>query len=499
MTTNITHIQEHHFQALFEIIKEINTMRDLDALLSRIMDLAMHALEAERGFIILCRDHNTRFEVATARNIDTTELKSNQIYSTSLVKKILETQHGLLSHDTLEDERFRNAASVMQLKIRSMAAVPLRLRDAILGVICVDSIRNRKMFTEQSLNFLEAFANQAALAIENAQLYESLQHENLSLKRVVEQVYPFHQIIGQSPAMQRVFELMEKVARTEVTVLIEGESGTGKELVARAIHAHGPRRQKPFVGLFCGALSSTLLESELFGHKRGAFTGAIADKKGLLEIADGGTFFLDEIADINLALQTELLRVLQEGEIKRVGDTQIRKVSIRFISATNKILEEQVRQRLFREDLYYRLKVISIQLPPLREREQDMILLANHFLARYRLKTNPRVTAFSDRALKLIQEYHWPGNVRELENVVQAALVLTDRTQIFPEHLPISQRNNRLEGDSLNLDEITDRAVRKALALHGGNRTKAAETLGVSVRWLQYRLKNLGEKVTENE
>lgn len=491
MSNTISDMSAHHFKALFEISEEINSVLNLDTLLSKIMDIAMRALDAERGFIILSREGTQHFQTITARNIDEREVLNSEQFSTSVIRKIFQTQKGILSHDALEDQRFCDFESVMALKIRSMAAVPLRLRDKFIGVIYVDSIKNRRNFNEKSLNFLEAFSNQAALAIENARLYESLEQENRILKRDMEKIFPFNEIIGQSSTMKQVFSLMEKIARTNVTVLIYGESGTGKELVARAIHAHGPRRNQPFVGQYCGALQETLLESELFGHKRGAFTGAIADKKGLLEIADGGTFFLDEIADISFSLQTELLRVIQEGEIKRVGDTHIRKVDVRFLSATNKSLEEQVKRGLFREDLYYRLNVISIKLPPLRERKDDIPLLADYFLKKYKMKTNSEVTGFSSSALKVIQDYYWPGNVRELENVIQAALVMSDRPKIYPEHLPIYQKARPDEHENLNLSDVTNRYVRKALQMHGGNRTKAAQELGVSVRWLQYRLKEL--------
>lgn len=491
MNTPFTDIRENHFKALFEISKEINSVHDLNSLLAKIMDIAMHALAAERGFIILGSDNFDHLEAITVRNLDENEVVNSHQFSTSIIKKIIETNSGLLSHDALDDERFREAESVLALKIRSMAAVPLRLHNKIIGVIYVDSTHNRKMFTEQSLEFLDAFANQAALAIENARLYESLQQENRILKRDVQQIFPFHEIIGNSPAMKKVFEIMEKVARTDVTVLIEGASGTGKELVARALHENGPRRNKPFVGQYCGALQESLLASELFGHKKGAFTGAIENKKGLLEIADEGTFFLDEIGDISLAIQTDLLRVIQEGEIKPVGETRIRRVNVRFISATNKNLHEQVRQGLFREDLFYRLNVIKIRMPRLCEREGDILLLADHFLKKYAPKTNPRVVGFSAAAIELMQRYQWPGNVRELENAIQAALVLADEAQIQPKHLPLHLGGEPIPSETLNVKEMTDILVRRALKKCGGNRIQTAQTLGVSVRWLQYRLKEL--------
>lgn len=493
MGDQIPDIREDHFKALYEISHEINSEHDLSQLLQKIMDITLRALDAERGFLILCKSETPPYEALVVRNIEENEIVTEKQYSTSIIQKILQSQSALLSHDALEDERFQGAESVMALKIRSIAAVPLRLHDKIIGVIYVDSTRNRKMFTEKSLDFLNAFANQAALAIDNARLYESLQHENVILKRDVEKIFPFNEIIGESKAMQKVFSVMEKVARTDVTVLIEGESGTGKELVARAIHAHGPRKNKPFVAQYCGSLQESLLASELFGHKRGAFTGATQDKKGLLEIADGGTFFLDEIADISFAIQTDLLRVIQEGEIKAVGDTKIKKVDVRFIAATNKNLQEQVKQGLFREDLYYRLNVIHFDLPPLRDRSQDILLLADYFLKKLAPKTNPTVTGFSPEVLDIMQKYNWPGNVRELENAIQAALVLAEQPLIGPENLPVGSKGEGGEPVSLNIEAMTNHLVKKALNKFDGNRTNAAEALGVSVRWLQYRIKEMPE------
>lgn len=486
-------IRENHFKALYEIGREINSLRAPESLLSEIMDIAMRALAAERGFIVLIDSHKKQSDVAAARNISENKAIDLMQIPSSVIRKVIDSRQCVLSHDALEDPRFRDAKSVVTLKVRSMAAVPLRIRDKLIGIIYIDSTKNRKMFAESSLQFLEAFANQAGIAIENARLYQAVQHENISLKRDIEKIFPFNEIIGESQPIKNVFRLMEKVARSDVTVLIEGDSGTGKELVARAIHANGSRRHKPFVAQYCGALQDSLLESELFGHKKGAFTGAIHDKKGLFEIADRGTFFLDEIAEISLALQTELLRVIQEGEIKAVGDTAIKKVDVRIISATNKKLEHEVENGKFREDLFYRLKVITISLPALRERGDDVFLLADYFLKKYGSRLNPQVTGFSANALKLLKSYHWPGNVRELENIIQAALVLTDGTLIDSEHLALSHKRGADFAD-LNLKAAEKRLVINALNRYGGNRKNAAEALGVSQRWLQYKLKEIEAK-----
>ena len=272
-------------------------------------------------------------------------------------------------------------------QIRSVMSVPFVLRGKLLGAIYLDSKARRGGFTDDSLAFIKSFSNLAAIAIENARLMEALRDENYQLRSEVQRHYHFREIIGNSQKMQNVFEMLTKIIHSDISVLLEGESGTGKELVARALHYNGPRRDKPFIAQFCGNLSETLLESELFGHKRGAFTGAISDKKGLLEVANGGTFFLDEVADIPTSIQTKLLRVLQDGEFRRVGDTENRKVDVRIVSATNKSLAREVEKGTFREDLFYRLNVITVHMPPLRERTGDIPLLVQHFLTKHANKS----------------------------------------------------------------------------------------------------------------
>jgi Nif-specific regulatory protein len=297
-------------------------------------------------------------------------------------------------------------------------------------------------------------------------------------------------IIGQSPKMKQVFDIINSVLDSDATVLIQGESGTGKELVARAIHHHGLRRDKPFVALFCGSLPESLLESELFGHKKGAFTGASYDKKGLFETADSGTFFLDEIGDISPKLQTQLLRVLQEGEIKRVGENHVRKVDVRIIAATNKDLLEKIKDGTFREDLYYRLNVINIFLPPLRERAEDILMLGQHFLMKFAAKYKKNIHGFSSTAFDLLPRYPWPGNVRELENTIERAVVLAKGALIGPDDLRLTESNGHLHLPSgMTLEQLARHLVKQTLQETGGNVTHAAVRLGVSRRWIQYKQK----------
>jgi len=307
-------------------------------------------------------------------------------------------------------------------------------------------------------------------------------------------------IVGQSEAMRELFDLIEKVSRTDSTVLISGESGTGKELVARAIHYKSPRRSRPLVAVNCAALPEELLESELFGHVRGAFTGAVRDRRGRFELADRGTIFLDEVSEMSPALQVKLLRVLQEREFERVGDTRTVRVDIRVIAATNQDLEELVRQGRFREDLYYRLNVIPIHIPPLRERKSDIPLLLLHFLKAFNALRGGRVEGFSPEAMNLLMEYDWPGNVRELENLVERLVVLKGEGMVRPEDLPEKIREGELipsqrggEKGTLNLSravsEFEKRLIIDALRKANGVKSEAARLLGIKRTTLLEKMK----------
>ncbi|MCS6952135.1 MAG: sigma-54 dependent transcriptional regulator [Bryobacterales bacterium] len=313
------------------------------------------------------------------------------------------------------------------------------------------------------------------------------------LRENLQEIYPTAELIGKSPPMKRVMELIDMVAPTETTVLITGESGTGKELVARAIHALSPRRYMPMVVIHCGALTETLLESELFGHERGAFTGAQYRKKGKFEVADGGTVFLDEISDISLKTQTDLLRVLQEKEIVRVGGTQPIKVDFRCIAATNKNLEELVKAGTFRPDLYYRLNVFTIQLPPLRERREDIPLLAEHFLRKYATAMNRPVPRLTAEAVDLLLQYDWPGNVRELENAIERALVISRGAEIQPAHFPF-QLQAPAVCDGLTLEQVERAHIERVVRQCEGNLSRAARILDIDRSTLYAKLKRYGLK-----
>jgi len=327
-----------------------------------------------------------------------------------------------------------------------------------------------------------------------------LKRENILLKKEFVQQSSFEKIIGQAESMQSMFRTVLKIAEFKSTVLIMGESGTGKELLARAIHVRSPRKKKPFVAINCGAIPENLLESELFGYVRGAFTDAVRNKQGLFEEADGGTLFLDEIGELPLGLQVKLLRVLQEDEIRRVGENQPRKVDVRILAATIRDLAEEVRLSQFREDLFYRLNVLSVKIPPLRERSVDIPLLVDHFLERCNQKLGTKVAGVDPAAMKMLMEYPWPGNVRELENLVERAVILCDGNRITPDLLTdkvshqAPQPSTHLPPGQLSIKKTTrameEELIKRALAETGGNRTRAAKLLEISHRTLLYKLKD---------
>ncbi len=334
------------------------------------------------------------------------------------------------------------------------------------------------------------------LALENERLLNELQaanerlkDENLYLKREVQSESRFENIIGKSPAMERVFDLVEKVVDSSVTVLLIGETGTGKGLIAHHIHFHGPRKGRLFIAQNCGALPETLLESELFGHKRGSFTGAVQDKKGLFEVADGGTIFLDEVSEMSPAMQVKLLQVLQEGKLRRIGDTEYKQVNVRIISATNKDLKAEVQKSTFREDLYYRLSVFPIRMPSLRERSEDIPLLAHHFLEKHSQKMNKRIVGIRQEAMERLCGYDFPGNVRELENLIERAMILSSGSQLEPgEWLPAPRVAPHPAG-ILTLEAYERDLMLERIRARRGNLGLAAKDLGISRTTLWRRMK----------
>src|SRR5262249_7877718 len=353
--------------------------------------------------------------------------------SQTITQQVLRERIALLSNDLFDENAPVETASLTEQNICSVLCVPLEGFDKLLGVIYLDTTDISTRFDEHHLQLLTAIAGIAAVAFEHANHFELLQNEN---QRLRQEFKIEHQLVGQSEQINAVLQFISKVAPADSTVLIRGESGTGKELAARAIHLNSPRSAKPFLAINCATLTETLIETELFGHEKGAFTGAIALKRGKLEIADSGTVFLDEIAELSPLIQAKLLRVLQEREFERLGGTRPIKVDVRIIAATNKDLEGAIKQKQFREDLYYRLNVVSVVMPSLRKRREDIPLLASYFVSVFSKKCKRRVLGISAEARALMQAYDWPGNVRELENAIERAVVLGSTEMIIPEDLP---------------------------------------------------------------
>ncbi|MFY1829867.1 sigma-54-dependent transcriptional regulator [Myxococcus fulvus] len=343
-------------------------------------------------------------------------------------------------------------------------------------------------------------ADQVLVTLSKALEKRSLRQEAEALRdQVRTRVRRFHDIIGESPQLQGIYDVVRRAASTRATVLILGESGTGKELIAQALHQESPRRDKPFIRVHCAALSESLLESELFGHEKGAFTGAIARKEGRFELADGGTLFLDEIGEISPTVQVKLLRVLQQRELERVGGTQTLKVDVRIVAATHRDLAAEVKAGRFREDLYYRLNVVSVTLPPLRERKSDIPALVNHFLEKYGDSYGKQVRGLAPGTLQALLAHDWPGNIRELENAIERAVVLTQGQELTTDDLPPVLRGPRPSGTSqgslipgATLAAIEREAILRTLEMVQGSTSRAAEVLGISVRKIQYRLKEYG-------
>jgi len=484
--------------ALYEMVGALGSERDIDRLLESILDMALKVVQAERGMILLLDPDDRSFSVRLVRNLEEETEKDAEAFSRSVIERA-GSGESVLAVDAGRDDRFRSLRSVSLFGIRSLMCVPLRLRERIVGTVYLDSRSGGTVFTREDLRFVEAFADHAALALDNARELERLALENARLRREAESKVRFENIVGESPAMERVFALMSKVAASELPVLIQGESGTGKELVARAIHFHGPRRDSACLTENCAAIPETLLESELFGHVRGAFTGAERDRAGLFEEADGGTLFLDEIGDMSPAMQARLLRVLQEGEIRRVGGERPIAVDVRVIAASHRDLEQEVEAGRFREDLLYRLKVLVVRLPPLRERVGDIRLLVDFLLERIAAERGRERPRISVEVMERLERYRWPGNVRQLQNVLQRLALLAGSGPIDLALLETDRELGRLfdagkrAAEPLYSLEANERErIRSALEQARGNRSRAARMLGISRATIYRKLKAYG-------
>jgi transcriptional regulator with GAF, ATPase, and Fis domain len=479
--------------ALLRISSAISGIQKAEDLQARVLAMIFEVIPAERGAILLVGHNPDGFVSGTYRERDTDAGEPFRISRTT-ARQVLRDGVAVMGNDVLTDQAFKPTESIVASQIRSLLCVPLMVFQTKLGIIYADTTHPGAHFDEHHLHLLTAIASIAAVALEHARYVEWLEGEN---QRLQEEINIEHDMVGESGRIKDVLVFIKRVAAVDSNVLICGESGTGKELVARAIHKNSKRVNRPFVAINCAELDENLLKSELFGHERGSFTGATAQKKGKMEIANGGTVFLDEIGELAPPLQAKLLRAIQEREIERVGGTHPIKVDIRIVAATNRNLEEAIRTAMFRQDLFYRLNVVAITMPPLRERREDIPLLATYFVQKYSREANRPVVGISPEAHALLKHYDWPGNVRELENALERAVVLGSSEHIRPEDLPeaLVERTEPSRGEVLRyrdaVNSVKRQIILKAIEQAGGNFTEAAKLLDLHPNYLHRLIRNM--------
>jgi Nif-specific regulatory protein len=491
---------------LYEITKALNEHLDLKRSLYRVLDILSSSMDMVRGTITLLDPVRNEIHIEVAHGITRSAIERVRYkLGEGVTGQVIETGKAVAIPRISEEPRFldRTASRKRQhTREISFFCVPIKKGNQVIGALSVDRPYDDAYALDDGKRLLSVIATMIAshvIKLETVRLeHERLRDENRRLQGELKNKYTISNIIGSSNRMREVFQMVSQVCRSNATVLIRGESGTGKELVANSIHYNSQRASTPFVKVNCAALPSNLIESELFGHEKGAFTGAIKQKIGKFELAHRGTIFLDEVGSINLDVQANLLRILQEKEFDRVGGQRTIKVDVRVIAATNKNLEQAVEDGTFRGDLYYRLNVFPIYMPPLRERKTDILMLADYFLEKYAKENHKDIRRFSTPAIDMLMQYHWPGNVRELENCIERAVLLCEEGVIHSYHLPPTLQTGQESGTlpALSLEEAVANLEREmlidALKNTRGNITSAAQILQTTVRKFAYKAEQHG-------
>ena len=472
-----TVVDQNIYKKLLELSDSILEVNEFDNLLEKLLDMIISLVNAEKGYILIFKGKD--IVAASARNIKKENIGNPlRELSDSIIAKVIDSGRPIIVSDALNDTIFGGSKSIINLKLSSVLSAPLKSGSNLIGLIYLGNNNVSHLFEHESLEILTIFAALTSLIVQNAFLLNQL---DVEVKDKFNMKYG--SIIGSSTKMKEVYDKIEKVAKTDISILITGETGTGKELVAKEIHAHSDRKDKPFIVVNCAAIPENLMESEFFGHKKGSFTGATSDSKGKFISANTGTIFLDEIGEMPLNLQAKLLRVLQEKIVIPVGDTTEHYIDVRVVAATNKNLQEEVKKGNFREDLLYRLNVIQIEIPQLSQREDDIEILSKFFLKNFSDKYKKKVIGFTPRSLELMKKYQWPGNVRELENKVKKAVVLADKIHITPDLLGIKDHEkDKIMPLSIAKQEFQREYIMTALKRNNDNKAKTARELEIDVR-----------------
>ncbi|MEM1034012.1 MAG: sigma 54-interacting transcriptional regulator [Myxococcota bacterium] len=500
-TTQLTQLGGHEIagvRKLYAFNEKLSQIRDVDELLDAMLDSVIELSHAQRGFVLLLESTfdgamaasgatggsgEHKWVVRASRGVDQAAIADPEgKVSDSIVQQVIDEERPIIVSDALNDTTFGRSESVVAMQLSSVMCAPLHAQGELIGALYVGNDKVKELFRKPQLDLLSIFAGQASLILQNAMLVAALREDKAKLQGELRDKR-FGEIIGACASMREVFRKLEKVAGTDIGVLITGETGTGKELVAREIHRCSGRSDGPFVTINCGAIPENLIESELFGHVKGAFTGAVMERAGKFHVANGGTMFLDEIGELPLNLQVKLLRVLQERVVMRVGSSKPEKVDIRVVAATNRDLEAMTAAGTFREDLYYRLNVVNLWLPPLRERGDDVLIIAKTLLSKYAEELASPVRGFSPAAIAAIKKHDWPGNIRQLQNKIKKALVLCDSKLLSPDDLDLGATaiTSILPLEKAK-EDFQRRYVLEALERNGGNRTQTARDLGVDPR-----------------